>query len=300
MTETVRNGMTDSKEQAASLTSPIETGLLVLFLLVFFLLMILTLFAFWPDIIVVGEDQTWVKDVNFFGLKFGQAGNELRLFILVVVAGALGSFIHVATSAGDYIGNRKLVRSWVYWYLLRLPVGSSLALLVYLLLRGGVVTNAGITTISRAPPFGIVGISALAGMFAKKASNKLGEVFDTVFRTDKDDELTDKINLKPPILERIDPNPLTVEDTGKEVKISLIGKHFQPSSRVNLDNESRKPTFVSEEKLSLALTKQDVKQPRTAKVFVETTGVENGRSAIIDLEILIKPKSDRKDNAIKS
>jgi hypothetical protein len=289
MNDTVSNETTDPKAQTASLASPIETGLLVLFLLLSFLLMISTLFAFWPDVSIVDKEQIWAKDVSFFGLKFGQAGNELRLFILVVVAGALGSFIHVATSAGDYIGNRKLVRSWIYWYLLRLPVGSSLALLVYLLLRGGILTGAGITTISGGPPFGIVGISALAGMFAKKASNKLGEVFDTVFKTDKDKELADKINLKPPILEQIDPDSLTVEDSEKDVKIDLIGKNFQSSSRVYLDDEIRKPIFVSEEKLTLVLKAQDVEQPRIVKVAVETAGVENGRSAVKELEIKSKP-----------
>ena len=297
MQETKNNKMTEMKEQTASFTSTTETGLLVLFLLLFFMLMIFMLFAFWPDVV---KDNAWEADVKFFGLNFGKAGTELRLFILVVVAGALGSFIHVATSAGDYIGNRKLVRSWIFWYLLRLPVGSSLALLVYLLLRGGVITGAGFTAVSETPPFGIVGISALAGMFAKKASNKLGEVFDTVFKTDKDNELSDKINLKPPILKQIEPNPLTIDDTQKEVKIDLIGKNFHPSSRVYFDNERRRPDFVNEEKLTLTLKIKDVEESRTAKVFVETTGVDDWKSAVIDLEIQIKSSSEQKQNAVIS
>ena len=162
-------------------------------------------------------------------MYLGTPGLEVRLFVLVVVAGALGSFIHVATSAGDYIGDRKLVRSWIYWYLLRMPVGSSLALLIYLLLRGGVLTGIATAPDPDGPPYGMVGLFALAGMFAKKASNKLGEVFETLFRTNRDESLGDK-NVLLPILNRIDPDVLTAGTEGAHIK--LLGQNFRPSTRV--------------------------------------------------------------------
>ena len=37
-------------------------------------------------------------------------------------------------------------------------------------------------------PFGVVSVAALVGMFSKAATTKLGEVFDTVFRSDKTDD----------------------------------------------------------------------------------------------------------------
>jgi hypothetical protein len=37
---------------------------------------------------------------------------EIRYLLLVVVAGALGSYIHLTMSFADYAGNRQLFRSW--------------------------------------------------------------------------------------------------------------------------------------------------------------------------------------------
>ena len=64
---------------------------------------------------------------------------DLRLYVTVVVSGALGSLIHCITSFADYVGNRRLSRSWVWWLILRTPIGIALALLFYLVLRGGLI-----------------------------------------------------------------------------------------------------------------------------------------------------------------
>ena len=42
-------------------------------------------------------------------------------------------------------------------------------------------------------PFGLVGVAALAGMFSKAATMKLGEVFDTLFKTEAAKETKDKL-----------------------------------------------------------------------------------------------------------
>ncbi len=42
-------------------------------------------------------------------------------------------------------------------------------------------------------PFGLVGVAALAGMFSKAATMKLGEVFDTLFKTKAAEESKDKL-----------------------------------------------------------------------------------------------------------
>ncbi|MGB9181086.1 MAG: hypothetical protein WCB68_17775, partial [Pyrinomonadaceae bacterium] len=41
---------------------------------------------------------------------------EERLLLLVIAAGALGSYVHAATSFADYVGNRKFTSSWTWWY----------------------------------------------------------------------------------------------------------------------------------------------------------------------------------------
>lgn len=259
--------------------SSLDIFLLVSALLLIFLVLIVVLFSFWPE-----TDTTLVnQSVRLFGFDVGPVGNEVRLFVLVVVAGALGSFIHVATSAGDYIGNRKLIQSWIYWYILRLPVGASLALLVYLLLRGGVLTGTGISyDPAQTAPFGIVGLSALAGMFAKKATNKLGEVFEMLFRTDQDDKLKDKVGAQAPVLTAIDPSALKVGSTQPKVKIK--GQHFDESTKVWVDGEERTAEFVSESQLSLVLKPQDVAQAGVLKVQLENPG-SGEKSEILELNI---------------
>ncbi|HSR67165.1 MAG TPA: IPT/TIG domain-containing protein [Acidobacteriota bacterium] len=244
-----------------------------------FVVLIVVLLSFWPE--TTGTQLT-NQTVTLFGLPLGAVGLEVRLFVLVLVAGALGSFIHVATSAGDYIGNRKLYRSWIYWYILRLPVGASLALLVYLLLRGGVITGTGVSEVPQTAPFGIVGLSALAGMFAKKATNKLGEIFDMLFHTDQDDKLKDKVGAQAPVLTALDPSSLKVGSTQLELRIT--GQHFGEDTKVLIDGEARAAEYVSDTQLSLSLKKEDVAQAGVLKVQLENPSVRD-KSDTMELSI---------------
>jgi hypothetical protein len=115
---------------------------------------------------------------------------ELRLIAIAATAGALGSFIHIATSYATYIGNRRLIRSWAVWYLARPFIGMVLAVLVYLLLRGGLLAPSAST--GDMNPYGVAGICGLTGMFAKQAADKLREVFDNIFTAKGDAEREDK------------------------------------------------------------------------------------------------------------
>ena len=56
---------------------------------------------------------------------------EVDLLVLVLLFGALGSFVHVAKSFASFAGNRALVASWLWWYLLQPVAGMALALLFY-------------------------------------------------------------------------------------------------------------------------------------------------------------------------
>jgi hypothetical protein len=126
-----------------------------------------------------------------------QAGtDEQHLFLLVILAGGLGSFVHVTRSFVDFIGNQRLRASWTWWYVLQPFTGASLAVVVYLVIRGGffVGTSAG----SIVNPFGFVAVATLVGLFSKQATNKLDELFSTMFKTDKERELKDKLDPRAP------------------------------------------------------------------------------------------------------
>jgi hypothetical protein len=128
-------------------------------------------------------------------LKLGVAQTEIneetRLVLLVLFAGALGSYIHAIKSLVDYIGNQTAKESWFWFYATRPFVGMALALIFYAVIRGGFLagTPADAKSVN---PFGVVALAGLVGMFADKASQKLSEVFDAMFRTDdtRKDKLT--------------------------------------------------------------------------------------------------------------
>lgn len=116
--------------------------------------------------------------------------DEQRLLLLIALAGALGSFVHTTRSFVDFVGNRRLQPSWTWWYILQPATGSALAVVVYLVIRGGLFAGAA----SDLNPFGFVAVASLVGLFAKQATSKLDEVFSTIFRSDKERELKDKLD----------------------------------------------------------------------------------------------------------
>jgi hypothetical protein len=106
---------------------------------------------------------------------------EVQLLVLVLCAGALGSYVHALKSFSDYLGNRSLTRSWFVWYLSRPFLGMVLAFIFYAVLRGGFLTGtpADVRVVN---PFGAIAVAALVGMFADKAAQKLAEIFDAFFK----------------------------------------------------------------------------------------------------------------------
>ena len=101
---------------------------------------------------------------------------EQRLFVVVAVTGALGGLIHSARSLYAYVGNRILLRSWLLFYLSLPLIGAGLAVLFYLILRGGLVTG----TAAQVNFFGFAAISALVGLFTPEAALKLQQIFTTL------------------------------------------------------------------------------------------------------------------------
>jgi hypothetical protein len=136
-----------------------------------------------------GIEET-VNDPNVRTKLARHINRELDLLWLVLLGGALGSFLHTAQSYSDYVGNGKLKSNWAWWYAFRPFIGAGLALVFYAAVRGGFMAIATGTNVkaSELNPFGVVSVAALVGMFSKAATTKLGEVFDTVFRSDKTDD----------------------------------------------------------------------------------------------------------------
>ncbi|BAK33918.1 hypothetical protein MLP_09040 [Microlunatus phosphovorus NM-1] len=133
-----------------------------------------TLVAFWPIPVPAGGSDTASNWFSWHGVM----ADETQLFIIVLAAGALGGLAHSVRSFYWYVGNRNLHSSWTLMYLALPLTGSGMALLTYLVLRGGLTTS--FSTTDNVNPYGIAAISALAGLFSREAVEKLKAVFEVL------------------------------------------------------------------------------------------------------------------------
>lgn len=105
---------------------------------------------------------------------------DQRVLLLVMIAGALGSFIHIGTSFAQFVGSGEFNDDWLWWYLLKPFISAALAVIFYLMLRGGLMAPTGDGAAVNI--YGVVAMAGMVGMFSKQATTKLAEVFDTLFR----------------------------------------------------------------------------------------------------------------------
>jgi len=102
---------------------------------------------------------------------------NVRLLLIVVVVGALGSLIHVIRSFYWYVGNRNLKTSWLLMYFLLPFSGAGLALLFFLIARGISSQPAAI----QSSVDGYAALAALVGMFSQQALVKLKKIAEGFF-----------------------------------------------------------------------------------------------------------------------
>lgn len=145
---------------------------------------------------VLTTAQKSVSDLEAEELKPGSSEStptspsEKQVLIMVAFMGGLGGLLHYLSSFAVFVGNRRLFRSWVPHYLFLPFRGAGLSMVIYLLLRVGVLSPSARAAedTSNLNHHAIYGFCVLAGMFAKPATDKLAEVFLTLFRTDKKSE----------------------------------------------------------------------------------------------------------------
>jgi hypothetical protein len=267
-------------------TMMIGVGLLLIYLLV----------TAWAGIVdaaeLVPKNQ---HAVHWFGRSF-RPTSDTALLLLVVLVSALGSYVHAATSFADYSGNGKLTPAWLWWYLLRVFIGCSLAILFYFALRGGFFTSG--SQSEKINPYGVAALSGLVGLFSKQATDKLRELFDTAFRVREghgDDARADGITNPKPALVGIEPQKLGLG----VVDLVLHGSGFTSESFVRVLRQgravTRKPTFVDAATLHLELKPEDVAAEGILQVAVHTPAPGGGASESVQIQVFggeVQPEPD--------
>lgn len=213
---------------------------------------------------------------------------EVQLLLIVIFAGALGSYVHALKSLGDFIGNRSLKASWFWWYITRPFLGMSMALIFYAVLRGGFLagTAADAKIVSA---FGVMTVGTLVGMFADKAAQKLAEVFDVVFKAPD----TRGGKLDAPVIDKLTPDTVKVGTTISR-KIVMSGSRLGKVTAVRVDGDDRKPENVSEKELTFTLRPDDMTAEKI--LAIEAINPDGGVSPsaklfVSDLAITTDPKT---------
>jgi hypothetical protein len=123
---------------------------------------------------------------------------ERTLLELALLFGAVGASVHAVTSLVIWQSKNKLERSFVAWYVTRPLIGAALAAAVYFLLRSTLLTTVsgpqvgGVTFINE---YGVAGISVLVGLMTGQMTQKLRDVFDSMFGIQKQDKDKGDIDL---------------------------------------------------------------------------------------------------------
>lgn len=155
------------------------------------LLLIGNLASIWPASLEEGAPAS--EKVLLFFRTF-MISNEVRMILIVTMTGALGSLVHGFRSLFWYVGNRAFAKSWTLMYVLLPFVGSTLSLVFYFVLRGGLFSPQ--ASVAATSPFGFAGIAGLVGMFSNQAALKLQEVAETFFSTKQSTKGKDNVDPK--------------------------------------------------------------------------------------------------------
>lgn len=167
-----------------------------------------------------------------------------NLFLMLVMAGALGGCIHALRSFFWYTGQRELKWSWLPMYYTLPFVGAAMAMIFSLLIFAGFVDN----TTGRSQSLFIIAVAGLVGMFSQQAALKLTDVANAFFT--KPGQGSDARPQKSLSVGETDTKATPIRVTGIDKKtgkagdaVKISGSGFNTSTRVTFGG---KPARVKE------------------------------------------------------
>jgi hypothetical protein len=130
-------------------------------------------------------------------------------------------------------------------------------------------------------------VAALAGMFSKQASDKLAEVFDTLFRSRADEERGDK--LEKPELKLAALDPKSVPAGSDDTVITVTGTGFASDAVARFDDGDRKTTVNSATELTFTLLAAEMAAAGEHTVVVVNPAAGGATSTELKLAVTAIP-----------
>lgn len=222
------------------------------------------LFQTFPASATKVADQTMVA-CSVAGMEFGATADRV-LLLAAMLAGIIGSFLHAAQSLATYIGNDDFKMSWAAWYVLRPWIGGILGVAIYVISRAGLVGSMTSTGTEAVNAYGVVAIGLLGGWFSKTTTDKLQEVFATLFKTDEDKKRKDKLTPDvQPVVSKVTPLPVTAATT----EIAVAGTGFLDGATASIGQQVLDTKFVSDKSLTVSLAKLTTRPTGEATLVVK-------------------------------
>ena len=161
----------------------------------------------------------------------------------------------------------------------------ALALVFYFVIRGGFLTTSG--GARDINPYGIAALAGLVGMFSKQATDKLGEVFGTLFRSaEGEGDAKRKDPLKPKAtsvtITKIEPPEIVAGSTGNSIKVT--GTNFSSTSTAWLNDKPQNTKFENAEALVAEIANEIAAKPGTYKLKV--VNAKDSESSGVDFRVV--------------
>jgi Na+-driven multidrug efflux pump len=153
-----------------------------IYTLILFILAMLSMLSVWPGTTrELAMNMTTTRTITFMFLLPARVGPELLLAVTTVLAGFIGACVYSLYAIILHLSPPKkdFDKNWTGWYVLRPIVGAGLALIVYVLIRGGLLSVG--SNVSNLNFLGFTGFSFIVGLFTEPTMHKLNDLADTMF-----------------------------------------------------------------------------------------------------------------------
>ena len=165
-----REGVLDSSPSSTAIFALLGAAVAIVLCILY------AIWEFWPTQGVLQAKTT--PALHVFGVH-RHVSIEIRMFVVVALSGALGGLLHATRSFAWYVGHSSLKWRWLPYYLGMLFIGAGLATVVYVVVRGGIVS--GKATTADVNPYGFAAIGAIVGLFSEQALEMLRRVANDFF-----------------------------------------------------------------------------------------------------------------------